>query len=73
MARSKGNHIGGKIPLKSKYTFADADEIANRDKTAYQNPASAFVQIPPGDRGGNLNEPGLGVRSGNAKFGPVPR
>lgn len=62
--------IGNKSKLVAKYTYGEKEEIANRDKTAFQNHAASFKQIPPTDRGGNLNVPPHSVRSGKFKFNP---
>jgi hypothetical protein len=70
MARkSSGGHIGRKHLPPSKYALGDAEEIAQRDSTAYQNPAANFQQLRPGDSSSNLNEPSRGnAKSGDFKF-----
>lgn len=70
MARGGGSRIGTKITLKTKYAYGDPEEIANRDKTAYQAQATSFSQIAPTDHGGNMNTPPHNVRSGKFKFNP---
>jgi len=62
--------IGNKSKLVGKYTYGESEEIANRDKAGFQPRAASFKQIPPTDRGGNLNVPPHGVRSGKFKFNP---
>lgn len=67
---ARGSKIGTKSTLKAKYAYGDAEEITNRDKTAFQNRPTAFKQISPEDKGGNLNVPGHTVKSGNFKYNP---
>jgi hypothetical protein len=69
MARKGGGHIGRKQLAPAKYALGDAEEIAQRDSTAFQNPAANFQQLRPGDTSSNLNEPSRGnAKSGDFKF-----
>lgn len=66
MARG-GNPIGKKSPV-SKYALGTSEEIAHRDKVAYQPGGKAFKQMTGGP-GGNANEPSRTSKEGrNFKF-----
>ena len=76
MARSSGMMgRSGKVGLKAKYTFADPEEVANREMTTYQPSPTNFQQVGPGDnRGLDANEPDRKHVGGSSpsKFDAIP-
>lgn len=74
MARGRGGRIGSETSIRGKFALGTDEEIRNRDSNTFQNPATSFGQIGPGDSGSNLAEPdGLRKRvSGDAHFTRLP-
>lgn len=64
--------VGDKTHVSPKYALGTAEEVANREKTGFQPPPTAFQQIGPSDHGGNLNEPQFSSKSGDFKFADKP-
>lgn len=53
----RGNKIGEKIQPAARFAHGDPEEIAQRDKAAYQPPDEVrFAQIPPGGHPGSFND-----------------
>lgn len=55
---------------KPPYAFGTTQEREARTKNnQVQNPPTHFVQIGPGEKGGDLNSPGMPNKRGDLKFG----
>jgi hypothetical protein len=70
MARTKPARTKGDPP--DRYALGTEAELAARDDNTYKNPPTHFQQIGPGDRGGNLADPGMVRKDGSMKWTSRP-